>query len=753
MKLRFSLFFLFILLFGSTTFAQSLSGKVYSSSKDGLPDVHVILNNGSYTTYTNEDGSYSFENLPSGVFTIYVSSIGYKEFSTSLNISSSTELDIRLIPKVYQSEVAVVTATRTKQAIEDVSIPVSVITEKEVRSTGANTLIDLLQEQAGIALSPNESSAIQIQGFESDYTLVLIDGQPVIGRTRGALNLSRINLANVQQVELVKGPSSALWGSDALAGVINIITKENTQPFSASVFGEYGNRNTYNSGINLGFSKKKLSGQVNASINGSDGFSLSDSTFGNNQNPYTNYAFDTSIDYDFSEYLSTDATYRYARNSFSGPTIATVQGQEIEIEEDGWQDEQSLVLETKWNPFEKFNTSITGYATRYEDYSTTLFEDPNEPDITNNNEQGFNRVEIQNNYTWKFDHVSTLGAGIISEFVNAERYQGKRTQSGSFVYLQHQAFINDKFSITGGARLDNHSTYDSYLSPKLSAKYKPSHWLTVRASVGKGFKAPDFRTLYLNFDNAGSGYRVIGTLNMQKYLNELEQDGRIRRYFINPDRAGSLSPEYSTAYNFGFDLKPAEDLFLKMNFFRNNANNLIEALSIAELTDDSQLYGYVNINEAYTEGVESELTFIPLDDLKLNIGYQYLKAVQIQQDTISVLENGMVVDKAVETESPLSRRPKHSGTVKVSYQEPFWGLETSLRVILRSKYLYNGSQITNNQEYAPGYSIWNFSIAKDLTDRVRFQLGTDNFTNHTDPDYLQYQPGISYYGKLFITLN
>lgn len=753
MKLRFSLFFLFILFFGFKTFAQSLTGKVYSTTKDGLPDVHVILNNGSYKTYTNEDGTYSFDNLPSGSYTIFVSSIGYKEFSTSVNITSSTRLDIQLKTKVYENEVAVVTATRTKQAIEDVSIPISVITEKEVRSTGANTLIDLLQEQAGIALSPNESSSIQIQGFESDYTLILIDGQPVIGRTRGALDLSRINLANVKQVELVKGPSSALWGSDALAGVINIITKKNTTPLSASVFGEYGNRNTHNSGVNLGFSKNKVSGLVNASINGSDGFSLSDSTFGNNQNPYTNYAFDTSVDYQFSDYLSTDATYRYAHNSFSGPTIATVQGQEIEIEEDGWQDEQSLTLETKWNPFERFNISITGYTTRYEDYSTTLFEAPNEPDITNNNEQGFNRIEIQNNYTWKFDHISTVGAGITSEFVNAERYHGKRTQSGSFIYLQHQAFIHDRFSITGGARLDNHSTYNSYLSPKLSAQYKPIHWLTIRASLGKGFKAPDFRALYLNFDNAGSGYRVIGTLNIQDYINELEQDGRIRRYFINPDEATSLSPEYSTAYNFGFDLNPADNLFLKVNLFRNNAKNLIEALSIAELTDDSQLYGYVNINVAYTQGIESELTFIPINDLKLNIGYQYLKAVQIQQDTISVLENGMVIDKAIETESPLSRRPKHSGTIKISYQEPFLGLETSLRLILRSEYLYNGSQTTNNQEYAPGYSIWNFSVAKDLTDRVRFQLGTDNFTNHTDPDYLQYQPGLSYYGKLFITLN
>ena len=535
--------------------------------------------------------------------------------------------------------------------------------------------------------------------------------------------------------------------------MINIITKKNTTPFSSSVFSEYGNRNTYNSGINLGFSKNKISGQVNASANGSDGFSLSDSSFGNNQNPFRNYAFDTSLDYQFSEYLSTDATYRYARKSFSGPTIATVQGQAIEINEDGWQDEQSLTLETKWNPFERFNTSVIGYTTRFEDYSTTLFEDPTESDITNNNEQGFNRLEVQNNYTWKFDHISTFGGGLTTEFVNAERYKGKRTQSGSFLYLQHQAFFSDKFSITGGARLDNHSTYNSYISPKLSARYKPSEWLTFRASAGRGFKAPDFRTLYLNFDNGGSGYRVIGTLNIQSYISDLEQDGRVRRFFVDPSRANSLSPEYSTSFNFGFDIDPLQNLFLKINLFRNNAENLIEALPVAELTDDSQLFGYININEAYTQGIESELTFIPFKDLKLNVGYQYLKAVQIQRETISVLENGVVIDKDILTEAPLARRPRHSGTVKLSYQEPFWGLETALRVILRSEYLFNGSQATNNEEFAPGYSLWNISVAKDISEKIRIQIGTDNFTNHTDPNFLQYQAGISYFGKLFITFN
>lgn len=733
--------------------AQSLKGKVYTSEGDPLSNAHVILNDGSYATYTNDLGMYDFTSLPEGSYSIKITSIGFEDFKDVLQLTQPEVFDVRLEPKIYSNEVAVVTATRTKQLIEDVSIPVSVITADEVEAAGANTVLDILVEQPGISLSPNESSSIQIQGFESDYTLVLIDGQPVVGRTRGALDLSRVNVNNVQQVELVKGPSSALWGSDAFAGVINIITKKNKDPFSVSAFSEYGSRKTYNTGINLGITQEKLSLQAGGSLNGSNGFDLKDGSFGNNQNPYTNYALNGSAHYTFSEFISSRATYRFSKNEFSGPTLATVQGQEIEIDEDGWQDEQSLVLETNLKPFERFDMTLTGYATRYEDYSTTLFTDPNEPDIITNNKQGFNRIEVQNNYAWMSDQITTFGAGLTSEFVQAERYSGKRTQNGSFLYLQHQYFKGDKFNVTGGARLDNHSTYDSYLSPKLSAQYSPFDRFTIRASVGRGFKAPDFRTLYLNFDNAGSGYRVIGTLNIQEYLEELERDNRIAQYFIDPSKTSSLSPEYSTAYNLGFDIHPSDDLFLKVNAFRNNAKNLIDAVSVAEITDGSELFGYININEAYTQGIESEIRFQASRDLKLNIGYQFLKAVQVQQDTISILENGQIIDKEINIETPLTKRPKHSGSFRISYQEPFYGIEASLRVQLKSQYLYNGSKATNNEEFAPGYSIWNFSASKNLTEQIRIQFGIDNFTNHTDPNYLRYQPGISYFGKLFISFN
>ena len=135
-------------------------------------------------------------------------------------------------------------------------------------------------------MSPNEENAIQIQGFESDYTLILIDGQPVIGRTRGALNISRIHVSNIKQIEIIKGPSSALWGSDALAGVVNIITKKNTDPFSLNSHIQYGSRNSYDVGTSLSFVKKQINGDLNFFANGSDGFDLSTTQFGNNQNPF-----------------------------------------------------------------------------------------------------------------------------------------------------------------------------------------------------------------------------------------------------------------------------------------------------------------------------------------------------------------------------------------------------------------------------------------------------------------------------------
>lgn len=733
---------------------SAISGRVLSEYGETIPYANVYLTDQNWTV-SDENGSFLIQSIPAGTYDLKVSSIGFETFTSELSLigSDTTFLDVVLTEFTYQTSPAVVTATRSAQDIENVPISVDVISSNEIQSSGSTSLKDILLEQAAISLSPNEENAIQIQGFESDYTLILVNGQPLIGRVRGALDVSRINVANIEQVEIVKGPSSALWGSDALAGVINIITKTPDEPFSGVTYLEAGSRTSYDGGATVSFSQTRFSGTAGVSFDGSEGFDIDDSEFGNNQNPYDNISLNTSLRYDLSELSSISLSGRYFKNSFQGLTIASVQGQTIGIEEDGWQDDLSFQLNFETSPFSRFNTTATLYTTRYEDYSETFFEDQTQDDIINNNLQGYDKIELQNDYIWLNNHISTFGGGFTSEFVNAERYQGRRNQSGSFIYGQHQFLFTEKMNFTLGARLDNHSSYNSYLSPKASLKYDLSDSFSFRASLGKGFKAPDFRTLYLNFDNSGSGYRLFGVNNIGAELDSFENQGLVDRYLVDSGSISSLDPEYSTAYNVGFSFNtPTHSYQAKVNFFHNNARNLIEAIEVAELSDGSSVYGYVNINKARTRGIEADQTIHFSPDFSFSFGYQYLNAVQLVTESRTIIENGNVVTKDFESSEPLPKRPLHSGSLKFFYKEPFFDTEISLRGILKSGYFFNDRNANgeaDSNEYTDAYTLWNLTLTKRLSGSMRAQIGANNLFNYTNPEFFRYQPGSTFFTKIY----
>ena len=739
----------------SNLYAQTaiITGVVVSENGTPISDAHIYLSPEKWAISDNY-GAFEIQGISPGDYVLKSSNIMYRKYSQVISLEAGDALHLEIVMKgmVFEERPAVVTATRSIQDIEDVPISVDVISENEINNSGATSLKDLLLEQTGISLSPNESNAIQIQGFESDYTLIMIDGQPVIGRLRGALDVSRINVSNVQQIEIVKGPSSALWGSDALAGVINIITKTPEQPFLGTAYSEYGSRNTYDAGASVSFLKKDLSGSINASSDGSDGFDLSDDEFGQNQNPYRNYTLNSSLSYSISELTTVSLSGRYYRNSFDGSTAATVQNEIIAVDLDGWQDDASLNLKVDTSPLSKLKTTALLYSTRYEDYSRTYFTDPDEEDIINRNRQGLDKADIQNNYNWNTSHFTTFGGGLTREFVNAERYQGRRNQSGSFLFAQHQVFITDDLNMIAGLRLDNHSSYESYLSPKLAFKYNITPGFSLRASYGKGFKAPDFRTLYLDFDNAGSGYRIYGTKNISEQLQYFEEQGLLGRYIIDASGISSLEPEYSTAYNTGISFQTADYTYrAKVSGFWNNAQNLIEAVEIAELADQSTVYGYVNISKARTRGIETEHTLSLSTNFQITAGYQFLDAQQLVTEEKTVIENGQVVTKEVESEVPLPKRNKHSGTIKLFFRDPFLNTQWFIRGNLMGSYFYNddnGNGTADSNEFADAYMIWNASVSRQFGSSLSGQLGVNNILNYTDPDYLRYQPGTSVYARL-----
>lgn len=194
--------------------------------------------------------------------------------------------------KTTQLEEVVLTATRTERQLSSLPLPVALVSEEQIRKSGTVRLNEILNEQTGIIMVADEGGfeGVQIQGIALDYILILIDGVPLVGRSAGNFDLSRLTVGNIEQVEVVKGPSSSLYGSEALGGVINIIT-ERPKTENLSGNGSYRLGSFTQQDINVNLKQRLGDFRYAFFVNrfSSEGYDLNPETDGNTVNPFENY--------------------------------------------------------------------------------------------------------------------------------------------------------------------------------------------------------------------------------------------------------------------------------------------------------------------------------------------------------------------------------------------------------------------------------------------------------------------------------
>ncbi len=753
-----SLFFVI----SSAAWAQTytLQGVVKSESDEPVMDAHVYLSENKWAV-TDDNGYFRIESVAPGTYTVTVSRIGYRTKTLEVVLNQDqpriSDLSVILKERIYDGEQVVVTASRTRKDIEDVSVPVTVIDEQEIASSGSLRLSDVLNEQIGLNLVNDHGTGIQLQGFDPEYTLILIDNQPVIGRTAGTLNLDRLAIGNVKQIEMVKGPSSALWGSDALAGVINIITEKGSDPLNWDMTGRYGSNTSYDASSNLSFNLDHLTGSFFVNSNGSDGFDLSPSTITPTIPQYDNLTLSGRLNYRLNSRLSLGLNTRYYQERQVYDTEIIQSNRSVLLSGNDYQDDFSISPEVTLTLSEKillegnaffstfYNESKLDYASDGQAYSYSTFD------------QSLNKIELKGSGFWNTAHTTVAGAGMNREDLKAEIYADVPYFDSFFAFGQHEWAPQEKLSFTGGFRFDVHSEYSSQFSPKFSGLYKPNDLIHLRASLGGGFKAPDFRQLFLNFTNPTAGYSVFGASTIAEGINELRQLGQIEELYYDPSSINELNAERSFAYNLGLDLFPAEGLQLRVNGFRNNVDDLIETQRVALKTNGQSVFGYFNLNRIYTQGIESELRYRPdfLKGLRLSLGYQYLDARREITRTFDRVVNGQVISVSETLYVPMFNRSEHTGNFKIFYLLEESGLEASFRVQYRGKFGFadfNSNQVIDPNEYAEAHTILNVSLAKTFFDRYRLLAGIDNLTNYTNALYLPSNPGTTFYAQLTVNL-
>ena len=688
-------------------------------------------------------------------FSIFFSCISLAQESESIEKGS---LSLQNLDEV------VVTATRTIRQLSSLPLPVTLIPKKQLEQTGVTRLNEILNEQTGIIMTPDATigggEGVQIQGIASDYVLVLIDGVPVVGRSSGNLDLSRFAIGNIKQIEVVKGPSSSLFGSEALGGVINIITEK---PTSEKINGQVSHRmasfNNQNTNLNITQRFEKLGYSFFADRLSTDGYDLAPTQEGQTINPFYNYTLNGRLFLDTSQKLNVYASGRYFFQEFDISPSTSVER------------DLNLHLRANHNASKKSNLQYELYYTNYITDEKSIDPIDNDLLIENDFDQKLLRPEIRFNHSFSTYNTLTIGGGYNFETLQRSLFADKVSFDSQYLYAQYDFKPLDALNVILGARFDNHSEYKSQLSPKISARYDITPNIAVKGSVGSGFKAPDFRQLYLDFTNAaGGGYSVFGKEVEQAGIQRLQENDEIATLQVDPSELGeTLDAESSVGYNLGLAYKKGK-LSSEINFFRNDFKNLIDTRILASKTNGQNVFGYINRERVYTQGLEVDLKYKPWTNLNLSAGYQLLYAYD--KDKEEAVENGEVFARDPETLQTvrlsksdyfgLENRSRHTLNFKAFYEIPKWDANANLRLTYRSRFGFtdrNGNDLLDefDESFAKGYALVNLTFGKTFFEHYQLQVGANNLLDFkgnnplaTQDNEVLINPGIQLFTKINI---
>ncbi|MEL6692133.1 MAG: TonB-dependent receptor [Pseudomonadota bacterium] len=508
-------------------------------------------------------------------------------------------------------DTVLVEGSRLNQTETEVGSSVTIITAEDIDALGFDFAADAIAAAPGVTVNSNGAfgglASVRIRGAATGQTLVLIDGVPVNDPTSasGGFNFARVDTENIERIEVLKGPQSTLWGTDAIGGVVSITTKRPDEGLGGSAFAEYGSFNTFRGGASVGNSNEIGDFRLAIAGTSSDGISKADENNGNAEDDaYEALTLSAKggLNLGGDARLSANVLWTDAESEFDSFVFGD-EGNVGDGDELSETEEVSANVSLTGSLFEDRleNLLLIGYS----DIDRQNFEDG----LPNFGATG-DRMLYRYQGTLGINQANKLAFGVERE----ETTSGDEDTSidGFFALYEWQAA--EALTLTGGVRLDDHSTFGNETTGRVAVAYNPSPQLTVRASWGQGFKAPTL------FQLSGGGFAAP-----------------------NPN----LRPETSEAIDAGIDWRSEGGRFeAGVTVFQTDIEDLISfAFS-----------GYFNEAQVETRGIELVGRVVLTDWLSVDANYAYIDA----EDTDG---------------NPLRRIPKRSGDVRfnVDPDGPFSG--------------------------------------------------------------------------------
>ncbi|MCO7233226.1 MULTISPECIES: TonB-dependent receptor domain-containing protein [unclassified Cobetia] len=581
-----------------------------------------------------------------------------------------------------QLEDIVVTASGHDQMVKDAPASMSVITRESLEGRHYSDLTDALRGLPGVTVSSGGySKDISIRGMPGEYTLILVDGRPIDSRdTRpsgsGGFEQDWLpSLEAIERIEVVRGPMSTRYGSDAIGGVINIITRKTQEEWVTNLHYDTFIPQHSVSGHERQ-SRIRTSGPL---IDGLLGLSVSAGQTTRQEDDITRgYPQRKRQDLDTKLSLTPDDNQRIeAEFAYHDQNRQTEEGRSQGQDSDRDWDTRRFSLSHQGDWASASTNSYVQYETSRNDSR----------DITLNNTKASSNALIPLG-----DHLTTLGVSFEEEHLedndtNALSDINEIRNSRWSLFAEDEWLLTDDWALTGGVRLDEDENYGSHLSPRLYSVYQLADNWTLKTGVATGYKAPSLRQVADNWVQDSRGGDIYGNPGLEAET--------------------SLSREIGLLYDNARGTQAGVTLF-RSDFDDKIVTELCPDGACAGGADDARWYN--NVDSAVTQGVELSLNQELSHDLALALSYTYTDSEQTSGENKG---------------QPLTQIPRHQATAQLDWQLNH-RLNHWTRVDWRGEETQPATGVTSRTVIAPSYTIVDTGVSFDATTQLTLSAGLYN---------------------------
>lgn len=611
---------------------KNVSGVIYGESQEGkdipLPFSSVAILHTNQGCVSDENGVFELNGFQPGRYKLRISHIGYdtKEIGIEVTNHNISDLTVKLRRNLLELNQIVVTATRTERIYQESPVPTMILSNREIKESGSSDVAGLLSDRLGLDLRFGRSGGLsaEIQGADPKYALILIDGEPVIGRFDNRVELGALSASKIDRIEIVKGPGSAMYGSEAMSGVINIITKDAVEPVELGGELKTGSQDLRTGNAQLGLRKPYWK------------IFLTGSFYQQGQAPQRDYitlsgvdSYETGLKWTRLLNGGSDSKFDVGLNFSSHSETSKDVAVRYETLLERWDVRPTLKI--RYRPWAdvKFKSRVAEYRREYNVYvRRTGFHLEEQSNATTERIYSTG-LEYWRQFTDSYE--ASFGLAFQTSQFQANRISwGKQIESSQWsIFAQSERKFNAVWLLSFGARYDRNDNFGDAFAPKVAVMWRPTDEWKVRGSIGKGYRSPSWVELFLTFPHPAVGYTAFGN--------------------------SSLKQETSIGYNLGFEYLYHNRLLCTVNGFLNEFRNKIDDYAVSP-----NVLSYKNVGNSFSGGGEITFKWYVSRQLHFSSGYQWLK----------------VYDRDEKIELPHNR---HSANVRLESKFKDDGVVLSLR--------------------------------------------------------------------------